>query len=158
MIRVILVLVTMLAFVSCNGGGKKAPVMATEAAPAEIDYNQDATGHVGTVSSSKVDVAVKHGDGEMSISEVFEQKAELVGKSVTVKGKVTKYNPSIMGRNWVHIQDGTEYSGEFDLTITTADEVAVGEQVVFTGTLAVDRDFGYGYKYSTIIENAVLKK
>lgn len=149
----------MLVFVSCNGG-KKAPVMATEAEPEtlEIDYNQDATGHVGTVRSSKVDVELKHGEGDISISEIIKQKADLAGESITVKGKVTKYNPSIMGRNWVHIQDGTEYSGEYDLTITTADEVKVGDEVVFTGILAIDRDFGYGYKYSIIIENAVLKK
>ena len=149
----------MLAFASCNSG-KKAPVMATEGKPVteEIDYNQDATGHVGTVSSSKVDVDIKREEGVLSISDLLKQKADLVGKSVTVKGKVIKYNPSIMGRNWVHIQDGTEYSGEYDLTLTTADEVTVGDEVVFTGILAIDRDFGYGYKYSTIVESAVLKK
>ncbi len=141
---------------SCKGGNK-APVMATQE-DSKVMPNQDATEHVANVATSKKDVDVKQEEGTISIAEVFEKREQLAGKQVTVKGEVTKYNPAIMSKNWVHIQDGTDYKGEFDLTITTPDAVAVGTQVVFTGVLAIDRDFGYGYTYSTILESAVLKK
>jgi hypothetical protein len=137
-------------------GGNKGPVMANPSE--EIDYNQDATEHVANISSEKKDVDIRHEEGILTIAEVLKERENLAGKSVSVKGEVTKYNPAIMGKNWVHIQDGTDYSGEFDLTITTADEVSVGDQVIFTGVLAIDRDFGYGYRYSTIVEGAELKK
>ena len=61
-----------------------------------------------------------------------------------------------MGRNWVHIQDGTEYNGKFDLAITTKDMVNKGETVVFEGPIQLNRDFGAGYTYDVIMENARL--
>ena len=57
-----------------------------------------------------------------------------------------------MGKNWVHIQDGTDYKDGFDLTVTTNNTVAVGEIVTFEGKIALDKDFGYGYSYSVIME------
>lgn len=155
MTRLIIVLILSISLAACKGGNK-GPVMATPLE--EIDYNQDATGHTSSVSTSKKEVDIKPEEGVMTISDVYKGRDELQGKSVTVKGEVTKFNPSIMGRNWVHIQDGTEYSGEYDLTITTSDAVSVGDEVIFTGILAIDRDFGYGYAYSTIVESAELRK
>ena len=45
--------------------------------------------------------------GRFSIEEIFAQKEELAGKVIEVNGKVTKVSPQIMGRDWVHIEDGT---------------------------------------------------
>ena len=59
-----------------------------------------------------------------------------------------------MDRNWVHIQDGTEYSGEFDLTVTTTDNLEAGNQVTFSGKIALNKDFGAGYFYKIIMEDA----
>lgn len=155
MIKRLFVLAAIVMMAACKGGNK-GPVMATQAE--EIDYNQDATEHVANISSDKKDVDIEHEEGLLTIAEILKDRESLAGKTISFKGEVTKYNPAIMGRNWVHIQDGTDYSGEYDLTITTSDVVSVGDQVVFMGILALDRDFGYGYKYSTIVEGAVLKK
>lgn len=155
MIKRVFILLAIVMLAACKGGNK-GPVMANPSE--EIDYNQDATEHVANISSEKKKVDIKHEEGILTIAEVLENRERLAGKGVIVKGEVTKYNPAIMGRNWVHIQDGTDYSGEFDLTITTSAEVSVGDQVVFTGVLAIDRDFGYGYKYATIVEGAELNK
>ncbi len=155
MIKRVFVLAAIVMMAACKGGNK-GPVMATQAE--EIDYNQDATEHVANISSDKKDVDIELEEGLLTIAEILKDRESLAGKSISFKGEVVKYNPAIMGRNWVHIQDGTDYSGEYDLTITTSDVVSVGDQVVFTGILALDRDFGYGYKYSTIVEGAVLKK
>ena len=67
-----------------------------------------------------------------------------------------KVNQAVMGKNWVHVQDGTDDAGNFDLTITTQDMAAIGEEVVFKGKLTLNKDFGAGYSYEVIMEDAVL--
>ena len=61
-----------------------------------------------------------------------------------------------MGRNWIHLQDRSSAADGADLTITSTDQAAVGQTVIVRGTLACDRDFGYGYAYDILIENAQL--
>lgn len=156
MIKRILFAVFVIALASCKGGNK-GPVMATKE-EAKVNMDQDATAHVANVATTKQKINIDKEEGVLSVAEIIEKRELLSGKTVSVKGEVTKYNPAIMNRNWVHIQDGTEYNGEFDLTITTTEAVTVGDQLILTGILAIDKDFGYGYKYSTILESAVLKK
>lgn len=99
---------------------------------------------------------IKKAAGGKTIAETYAEKANLVGKEVVVRGKVVKYNANIMGRNWVHIQDGSGTAGSNDLTVTTNDPTAVGDVVVVKGTAATGKDFGAGYKYDVILENATL--
>ncbi|MFA5419453.1 MAG: GW dipeptide domain-containing protein [Bacteroidales bacterium] len=96
--------------------------------------------------------------GGMTLADIINTRSELAGKEVTVKGVVTKYNAAIMNRNWLHIQDGTEAGEYYDMTITTNDEAKVGDIVVFKGTLNLNKDFGAGYTYDYIIEDATLQK
>lgn len=65
-----------------------------------------------------------------------------------------KYNKQIMHKNWIHIQDGTDYSGKFDLTVTSMDSVQVGNTVTFKGIIRLNKDFGAGYVYDVIMEEA----
>jgi hypothetical protein len=97
--------------------------------------------------------------GGTRIADVWANRASLAGKTVIVRGKVVKFNGGIMGRNWVHIQDGSGKAdaGTHDLTITTDAVVAVGDVITATGTLAVDKDFGAGYTYPVIVEGASIK-
>jgi DNA/RNA endonuclease YhcR with UshA esterase domain len=97
---------------------------------------------------------IKKAEGGKSIAEIYTARVELIGKPVIVRGKVVRYNANIMGKNWLHIQDGTGTAGSNDLTVTTKSETKVGDTVLVTGTIAADRDFGSGYKYSLIIEDA----
>lgn len=71
---------------------------------------------------------------------------------------MVKFNSAIMNKNWAHIQDGTKEGDNFDLTVTTLDEVGVGEEVTFTGMILLNRDFGAGYKYDVIMEDARAEK
>lgn len=87
-----------------------------------------------------------------TIAELYSKKGELNGKEVVVRGKVVKFNGGIMGKNWIHIQDGTGKKGTNDLTITSHQSVKVGASVVATGTLVKDKDFGGGYQYEIIID------
>jgi hypothetical protein len=97
-------------------------------------------------------------DGGLTVAEIYNGKADLSGKEVTLRGKVVKFSPQIMGTNWIHLQDGTgdQASGSNDLTITSSMQVKVGETIVATGPLTLDKDFGYGYKYDLIMENAAI--
>ena len=100
------------------------------------------------------------GKDARTVAEVFAQRAVLRGKAVTVRGKVVKYNPGIMGKNWIHLRDGSGSAGNStdDLTVTTGDRTKVGDVVVVKGVVHTDRDLGSGYKYSVLIEEATLQK
>jgi hypothetical protein len=95
-------------------------------------------------------------EGGMSVADVWAKRASLAGKTVIVRGTVVKFNGGIMGRNWVHIQDGSGKAedGTHDLTVTCDVAVKPGDVITATGVLAVDKDFTAGYVYPAIIEGA----
>ncbi|MGB8321063.1 MAG: GW dipeptide domain-containing protein [Ignavibacteriaceae bacterium] len=109
------------------------------------------------LNSVKEDVSVKPVSGGKTIAQIYADKSSLAGKTVTVRGKVTKFNPNIMGRNWIHIQDGTGSANNYDLMITSKDIVKIGDVVVAEGTVAVNKDFGAGYSYPVMVEDASVK-
>ncbi len=92
--------------------------------------------------------------GGRRIGDIVANAADLKGKTVSFRGQVVKFNSGIMGKNWIHVQDGTGEPGKNDLTVTTDDVAKVGESVVVTGVVATDRDFGFGYAYEVIVEDA----
>lgn len=92
--------------------------------------------------------------GSVKISDLTGNLSKYEGKTIRVTGKVMKVNPMIMGRNWVHLQDGT--ANNFDLTITTMETVELGSIVTLEGTIALNKDFGAGYKYNVIMESATV--
>jgi hypothetical protein len=94
--------------------------------------------------------------GAMTIADVWGDRVDLAGSTVTLTGRVVKYNAAILGRNWFHIQDGSGElaEGTNDITVTTDANLAVGDTVIVTGKVAVDQDFGAGYTYTVMIEDA----
>lgn len=96
-------------------------------------------------------------DGGYSIGELYKNADKYNQQTVKVRGQVVKVNLDIMDRNWVHLMDGTKGENRSDLTFTTNDVVKVGDTVTFEGVLALDREFGAGYVYPLIVENAVVK-
>jgi len=96
-------------------------------------------------------------EGGSTIAELYAGKADLAGKQVLVRGRVVKYTANIMGHNWIHIQDGTGESGTNDLTVTTDGTAKIGDLVLIRGTAATDKDFGAGYSYELIIEEATVE-
>ena len=107
-----------------------------------------------SLNVEKLETSVEPVEGNVSIGELFADPGKFEGKTISVKGEVAKYNPAIMERNWIHIQDGTEFEGKFDLTVTSSEAFEVGQVVNLQGVLALNRDFGYGYSYEVILENA----
>ncbi|MBI5509872.1 MAG: nucleotide-binding protein [Deltaproteobacteria bacterium] len=105
-------------------------------------------------------VAKAEGAEARTVAEIFAHKSALAAQRVTVRGKVVKFLPSIMQRNWVHLQDGTgtAAAGDHDLTVTTTDTAAVGDIVVVRGVVRLDKDFGSGYAYPVIIEEGAVTR
>ncbi|MDF1578185.1 MAG: hypothetical protein P1P81_07060 [Desulfobulbales bacterium] len=89
-----------------------------------------------------------------TVEEIFAEKAALNGEAVKVRGKVTKFMSGIMGKNWLHLKDGSGAAGSDDLVVTTMASANVGDTVLINGTVAADKDFGSGYRYDVIVEDA----
>lgn len=111
-------------------------------------------GKVPVQKESHVQLTKK--EGELTLAQIFSDRNNFSGKSLEIRGIVVKVNSGIMGKNWIHIQDGTGADGGFDLTVTTQDMASVNDEVTFKGTLTLNKDFGAGYFYEIILEDAVL--
>ena len=112
------------------------------------------------VASEPIKVEKAKGADAYTVSETYEKAAKLDKKTVVVRGKVVKVSKGIMGKNWVHLRDGSGDAGmgTNNLVATTQDAPIVGDVVTATGTLYKDKDFGAGYKYQVIVEEATVKK
>ena len=104
------------------------------------------------VVEMKKEITVKPAEGGITIAELFAKRKTYAGKTVKIRGEVVKYNSDIMNTNWVHLQDGSQDSGNFDLMITTSDVVKVGDVVIFEGVITLNKDFGAGYSYEVIMQ------
>ena len=110
--------------------------------------------HSATIPIDKLDISVDIAKDGITIAELISEKKSYDGKIVRIRGQVTKYNADIMDKNWIHLQDGTENNGQFDLTITSDLTVKTGDVLTFEGKIALDKDFGFGYFYEIIMEEA----
>lgn len=134
-------------FGSLAGGGSAMP--AGHPAPAEA---------AAAPADVRVDKAT--GANARTVAEIVGQGAKLKDKPVVVRGKVVKYNPGIMGKNWLHLRDGTgsEAAGNNDILVTTLHEAKLGDVVTVKGIVHANKDFGGGYAYKVLVEDATLQK
>ena len=128
-----------------------------------IGNQKDASKSMGnsqmeTPKISKENIKIEPVQGGISIATLFSDKKNFAGKTVKIHGKVTKVNPSIMGKNWIHLQDGTDFEGLFDLTLTSDFIPELGSIITVEGKISLDKDFGYGYTYPVLMEEGKLIK
>jgi hypothetical protein len=101
---------------------------------------------------------VERASGKMghSVSDIVNGRSALAGQKVRVRGVVVKSTSGVLGKTFVHLRDGTgnSKSGDHDLTATTEQATALGSTVLFEGTVVIDKDFGAGYSYPVLLENA----
>lgn len=131
-------------------GGDEVPATAPTSA---AQHMSSATTEVG---STKVDKA----EGGATIAQVWSGKDSLKDKPIVIRGKVVKFLPDIMGKNWLHLRDGSgdRGKGTDDITVTTKDVAKIGDVVTVRGTLRLERDFGAGYLYPIIVEDAKVEQ
>ncbi|MEN8188399.1 MAG: DNA-binding protein [Thermodesulfobacteriota bacterium] len=133
--------------------------MAMQAAP-----SPQAAGSGGSMGAMVPQADIKTdkaaGENSYTVGEIFEKRKDISGKTVRVHGKVVKFSPSIMGRNWIHLQDGTgdALQNTHDLVVTTNDKPGDKKEITIEGKAVADRDFGAGYNYVVIIEDAKIIK
>ena len=133
-----------------NGGGG----MSMDADPHAGTGMESSTMHSGHIQADASEgIHVDKAPAGVTVVELYENAKNYVGKKVKVSGVVVKVNNQIMGRNWVHIQDGTKYEDNYDLTCTTQDNVNVNDVITIEGEVAIDKDFTSGYFYPVIVEN-----
>ena len=111
---------------------------------------------VFTSSFSILDTLNQEDPEQIKLSELFAEPQAYNGKTIRVSGRCVKVNNAIMGKNWVHIQDGS--GDDLDLTITTQESVSIDDQVTFEGVIKTNVDVGAGYYYDVIMEEAKLIK
>jgi hypothetical protein len=149
--KLLISITVFLALISCKGPGS-GPLVRQSSNKSDINKSMSRETNKSNISIEKMNVKVEPCQGCTTISNLIANKQSFSGKVIKVKGRVTKFNPEIMGKNWVHVQDGSEFNGGFDLTITTNERVSIGDTLTFEGKIALDKDFGYGYFYSILME------
>jgi len=142
-----------------NLAGAAAP--ATAAAPAAAAAGGVGAFHAGLPKPADVGdvkVAKAAGADARTVAEIAGTKGDLKDKTVVVRGKVVKFTPGILGKNWLHLRDGTGAAadGTDDLVVTTKAETKVGAVVLAKGVVRTNVDLGSGYKYKVLVEDATL--
>lgn len=109
---------------------------------------------------ANVKVPKASGANARTLAEILTKSGELKDKPVSVRGKVVKYNEEIMGKNWLHLRDGSgaEADKTNDLLVTTKSAARAGDVVIASGVVRLDKDFGAGYSYKVMLEDATLQK
>lgn len=143
-----------LTFATLAGAGRAPTPPAAVAPPAGHPLSPSAQ------APKNVKVPRAEGKNAKTISELWKARGALEGTTVAVRGTVVKFLPEILGKNWVHLRDGSGSAGgkDVDLTVTTQDTAAVGEVVTATGTVRTDQDVGAGYRYPVMLEAARLSR
>lgn len=111
------------------------------------------------VDLGPIKVAKASGANAYTVAEVVAQAATLKGKTVKISGKVVKYNPEIMGKNWIHLQDGSRSAAAAqpsDILVTSSASAKVGDVITVSGVVQTDKDFTAGYTYKVVLEDATL--
>jgi PBP1b-binding outer membrane lipoprotein LpoB len=136
------------------------PSMASSAAQPAVSPMGTAAQHMNAGTANVGDVSVPKAAGGKTVAEAWAGRDQLKDKPVVIRGKVVKFLSGIMGKNWLHLRDGSGSAdkGDNDITVTTNEVAAVGDVVTVTGTLRIDKDFGAGYRYPVILEEAKLAK
>jgi hypothetical protein len=122
-----------------------------------------AAAHAGlgkTADTADVRVPKASGANARTVAEIMTKPADVKDKPALVRGKVVKYSPGIMGKNWIHLRDGTGSAADKtnDLLVTTTEQTKVGDVITAKGVVRVDKDFGAGYTYKAMVEDATLQK
>lgn len=127
--------------------GAKAPARSADMTAAHA-------GVAGAPGAMDVKVPKASGPNARTVAEIVSGRAKLKDKPVLVRGKVVKYNPGIMGKNWIHLRDGSGSAAEHtnDLLVTSTGETRVGDVVLVKGVVRTDQNFGSGYAYDVLVE------
>ncbi len=142
-----------IVFGTLGGAGGSAPGAGNDMAAAH-------SGIAKAADTVDIHVPKASGANARTVAEIITKGAELKDRPVLVRGKVVKYNPEIMGKNWIHLRDGSGSvaNNTNDVLVTTTNQAKTGDVVTVKGVVRTDKDFGSGYSYKVLIEEATLQQ
>lgn len=144
-------------------GSATAPAQTSDDAHKNCDHSKELTldatpvaaAHTSAPAPAPASIKVAKNKDGYSVEELYTKKDSLNSKSIKINAQVVKVSKNIMKKDWIHLQDGSGSAGTNDIIATSVNStVNVGDIVTTTGTIKTNADFGYGYKYSVIIEEA----
>ena len=114
---------------------------------------------VKVADAGPINIPKASGSNARTVAEIVKNAVSLKDKQVLVRGKIVKYNSEIMGKNWLHLRDGSGVPADNtnDILVTTTAQAKLGDIVTVTGMVRTDKDFGAGYSYKVLIEEASLQ-
>jgi uncharacterized protein YdeI (BOF family) len=156
------------ATTASTGGALPPGHPATAGGPGPGMFAPQAAGTAGGVGGAHpsptapadlgvIKVAKAPGPQGRTVADVYSQKATLKDKTVAVRGKVVKATNGVLGKNWLHLRDGSGQGAASDLSVSSSETASVGSTVVVTGVVHLDKDLGAGYRYEVIVEDAKIK-
>jgi len=95
-----------------------------------------------------------------TVEEIHMWRKALEGQTISIEASVSKVSRQIMKLDWVHLGDGTGNDKKLtnDLVFTAAStSIKAGDKVIAKGKVIVNKDFGFGYFYKVIIQDAAFK-
>jgi len=142
-----------IVFGTLGGAGASAAAAGGDMAAAH-------SGVARAADAKDVKVPKASGPDARTVAEIVTQRAELKDKTIVVRGKVVRYTAEVLGKNWIHLRDGSGSASDntHDVLVTTKDQARIGDVVVAKGVVHTDRDLGSGYSYKVLIEEATLQK
>ena len=140
-------------FGTLGGAGGSAPAAGQDKVTAHA-------GMASTADAGDTHVPKASGANARTVAEILTKVADLKDKPVLVRGRVVKYNPGIMGKNWIHLRDGSGSAADStnDVLVTTLQQAKAGDVLTVKGVVRTDKDFGSGYSYKVLIEEATLQQ
>lgn len=127
-----------------------------------VSEKETASAHAGVArvaDSTPIRVSRATGANARTVAEIVAQGKDLKDKPVELHAQVVKFSPAIMGKNWIHLRDGSgsAVDGSNDILVTSAGRAKVGDVVTVTGVVRLDKDFGAGYVYKVLIEDGSIQ-
>ncbi len=95
-----------------------------------------------------------------TVEEIHMWRENLEGKNITIEASVSKVSHEIMELDWVHLNDGTGNEEKLtnDLVLTAKNTtIKAGDKVLAKGNVVVNKDFGFGYFYKVLIQDATFE-
>ena len=92
-----------------------------------------------------------------TVEEIHMWRKALKDQIISIEGSVFKVSRAIMKLDWVHLGDGSGNEKKLtdDLVFTASSTtLKQGDKVIAKGKVIIDKDFGYGYFYKVIIQDA----
>jgi hypothetical protein len=140
-------LIYFVAYIAVEGGGNGGGEWTKD--PAQQPQEQPPV---------KIDLSgIDRAEGGKTVAEIFDEKTQLSGQAVVVRGKAVKVTRNVMGKTWIHLKDGTAgVDGADDLVVTTTADAEVGNTILASGIVTLDLDIGFGYEFDVLLQEATV--